>query len=154
MSAFIVRFKQLLKLSLSDIRIILIALILLPLTAFFLRIKGFKWTQSLLSRCLPIKILPHIPQTNQLVIAKSIAKMVSVAANHGPYRANCLKKTLVSWWLLSRKGIQTELKIGVNKDEGNFNAHSWLELQGEVLNDTADVDERFSVFQSCKSQKS
>ena len=148
MSDSVRRYKQLKELKLSDFWMIFISLILLPLTAFFLKIKGFKSTQSLLNQCLTKNTFNPLSQSDQLTIAKNIAKMVSIAANHGPYKANCLKKTLVTWWLLSRKGIHTELKIGVNKDEGDFNAHSWLEFQGEVLNDTADVDERFSVFNS------
>ena len=82
----------------------------------------------------------------QRLQAINIAKMVTVAANHGPYRANCLKKSLITWWLLAKKGIQSELKIGVNKQEGNFNAHAWVEFHGAVVNDAADIEKRFSLF--------
>ena len=147
------KFKQLAELSSSELRILFVALFLLPLTALSLKIKGLKWTQSLLNRFLPKKARVTVPQNLQLEEAQSIARIVLVAANHGPYRANCLKKSLVTRWLLSRRGIETDLKIGVNKDEGNFNAHAWVEFQRTVLNDTADIDEHFSVFDSEKLPK-
>jgi hypothetical protein len=139
--------KKLSELSSSELGVLLIAMIYLPLTACALKIKGFNWTQSALNRHSP-KINSQITISHQLLEAKSIARMVVIAANHGPYRANCLKKSLVTWWLLARRGIQSELKIGVNKEEGSFNAHSWVEFQGAVVNDATDIDHRFSTFDS------
>ena len=153
MNKFNYRYQQIINLTLSDIYIIFISLILLPLTALALKIKGFKSTKSIFSKLLIKNNTHQIPESNQLTIAKNTSKMVSIAANHGPYRANCLKKTLVTQWLLNKKGIQTQLKIGVNKDERDLNAHSWLEFQGEILNDNADVNLRFSAFDSSKPQK-
>ena len=148
------QYRQITELSSSELRILFVALFLLPLTALSLRTKGFRWTQSFLNRFLPEKTCANVLHNLQLEEAQSIAKIVLVAANHGPYRANCLKKSLVTRWLLNRKGIETDLKIGVNKDDGKFNAHAWVEFQGMVLNDTADIDERFSVFDSGKLPKS
>ncbi len=140
--------RQLSELSSSELIILSIALFLLPITAFSLQVKGFKWTRTLLSNeCLP-KINSKTPTPQKLLEAKSIAGMVGIAANHGPYRANCLIKSLVTWWLLAKRGIQSELKIGVNKEAGDFNAHAWVEFQGIVVNDAADIDERFSILDS------
>jgi len=36
--------------------------------------------------------------------------------------------------------------IGVRKATGRFEAHAWVELRGVVLNDSADVRERFAAF--------
>jgi hypothetical protein len=141
------QFSQLSQLSLSELWILLIALFLLPITAIVLEVKGFSWTQSFLDRC-SSKINPTVPVSFQLLQAKNIAKIVAVAANHGPYRANCLKKSLVTKWLLAKRGIQSDLKIGVNTDKGNFSAHSWIEFQGAVLHDASDINERFSIFDS------
>ncbi len=72
--------------------------------------------------------------------------MVVAAARHGPYRANCLKQALATWWLLLRRGIATDLKIGVNREDGDFNAHSWVEYRGTVLMEADDVGDRYSTF--------
>lgn len=143
---FIKRYRQFTALSLSEIQVLFIALILLPLTAFLLKIKGFRRTQIFLNRFISEKT--HTSDLNHILLEKAqgIAKLVSIAANHGPYRANCLKKSLVIWWLLGRRGIQTNLKIGVKKDEESFNAHAWVEFEGVVLNERGDVGSRFSAF--------
>jgi len=138
------RIQQLQALSADEWRVLLLSMPLLPMIALVLQLKGFKWTQALLSNHSNPK--SSIPEDEQLKMAQSIARMVSAAANHGPYRANCLKKSLATWWLLERRGIATELNIGVNKEAGDFNAHAWVEYRGNVLIDSSDVGERFSAF--------
>ncbi len=53
--------------------------------------------------------------------------MVNIAALRGPFRPTCLERSLVLWWLLQRDGIQSDLRIGVRKDEGELKAHAWVE---------------------------
>ena len=72
--------------------------------------------------------------------------MVRIAANHGLFRANCLEQSLTLSWLLKRRGIETDLRIGAQKHEGKFAAHAWIELDGVAINDSHDVGERFPVF--------
>jgi hypothetical protein len=48
--------------------------------------------------------------------------------------------------LLRRRGIAGDLRIGVRKEAGRFEAHAWVELGGRVLNDNEDVGERFAAF--------
>ena len=69
----------------------------------------------------------------QLAIAHHIVKIVAIAAHHGPYKANCLKKSLLGWWWLARKGIVTELIIGATKELRDLHAHAWLVLNGIPL---------------------
>ena len=140
--------KQLRQLSIFEFKVLLLSILLLPILALAIKFKGFKWTQTLLSKHLPKKHGILIPEDEQLKVARSVARMVSVAANYGFYSANCLKKSLLTWWLLRRRGIAIELKIGVNKGAGDFNAHAWVEYRGNVLIDTTDVGQRFSTFDS------
>ena len=39
-----------------------------------------------------------------------------------------------------------QLRIGVNQDAGEFQAHAWVERHGVVLNDHSDIHCRFAVF--------
>jgi len=133
------RLKQLEELTFTEWRVLLSAILLLPMIALVLKSIGFKKTQTFLSNHLTKK---------QLEEAQSVARMVSIAANHGFYSANCLKKSLLTWWLLGRRGIATDLKIGVNKETGDFNAHAWVEYRGNVLIDATDIEDRFSAFGS------
>ena len=137
--------------SAQEWQVLLTSLVLLPSIALALRLKGFKWTRAFLQKRIPERN-ESPPDTesssleNSLLIAQSIARMVSAAANHGPYRANCLKRSLATWWLLQRRGITAELNIGVNKDAGDFNAHAWVEYMGNTLIEADDVTDRYSTF--------
>ncbi len=51
------------------------------------------------------------------------------------------------WWLLRRQGVASELRIGVRKEQGRFEAHAWVEREGVALNDGSDVNVRFAAFQ-------
>ncbi len=85
--------------------------------------------------------------------ATRLARMVRLAARYGPHRANCLKQSLVIWWLLRQRGLETALRIGVRKEEEQFEAHAWIECLGRPLNEGADIHERFVPFDQILSQE-
>jgi hypothetical protein len=78
--------------------------------------------------------------------ARRIARMVKIAASHGPYRATCLPQSLTLWLLLRRRGIASSLRIGVRKEISRLDAHAWVEIDGIVVNDRMDVPDRFVPF--------
>jgi hypothetical protein len=122
------------------------SLVLLPLMALGLRFFGFKRWQALLSQF--AADIQSVSGEQALLIrkARSITRMVGAASRHGPYRASCLPQSLTLWWLLRRQGIVSQVRIGVRKVMGELEAHAWVEFQGQVLNDGADVHQRFAVF--------
>jgi len=79
-------------------------------------------------------------------MARRAARAVNIAARYGPYRANCLKRSLVLDRWLHRQGIESQLKLGAGLVEGDLSAHAWVEHGGVVLNDHKDVGKRFNVF--------
>ena len=81
-----------------------------------------------------------------MIECQNITKMVNIAAGHSLFAASCLHRSLVLWWLLGREGFASDLRLGAQKAEGQFEAHAWVEYQGTVLNDTEDVHQRFATF--------
>jgi hypothetical protein len=123
------------------------ALALLPLTALALRVVGFNRWQTALARLAPVQGGATAgDEADILRRARAATRLVEAAARHGPFRAACLPRSLALWWLLRRRGIDTDLRIGVRKEAGRFEAHAWVELWGLVLNDTTDVRHRFAAF--------
>jgi hypothetical protein len=118
------------------------ALVLLPLTVAALRLMGFRRCQALLARLAPRRT----DQAATAYDARGMARIVDVAARHGLVKATCLPRSLVLWWLLRRQSIDSNLRIGVRKEAGRFEAHAWVELHSVVLNDGGDVHERFAAF--------
>ena len=48
--------------------------------------------------------------------------------------------------MLRRNGIDSELRIGVRRGDGAFQAHSWVEYAGLVLNDWEGQRREFRAF--------
>ncbi len=124
-------------LSAAEWRWLLAALVLLPMAGLSLRFSSYQRTRALLKRW----VVSENQSRKSMVDGKSttdpvalqVVRMVSVAAHHGPYRANCLRQALVAWALLQQHGFPTELKVGVKKDLEGFAAHAWVESNGRII---------------------
>lgn len=73
--------------------------------------------------------------------------MIDLAARRGVFKANCLHRSLVLWWMLEMRGIRSELKFGARRLDGSFEAHAWVELDGRIINDAPDIREQFAPFE-------
>ncbi len=154
-------------------RLWLTAWLALPMLALLLRWVGFRRTQRLLVRLapnwntrLPVhsrdaknaeeaqrlfeKPLRNLCGTLRLCgeerFAEVVARLINSAARHSLFTVNCLPQSLLVWWMLRREGIEAELRIGVRKDRQVVEAHAWVEMSGQVLNDQSDVERRFQPF--------
>ncbi|MCB1033151.1 MAG: lasso peptide biosynthesis B2 protein [Acidobacteria bacterium] len=93
------------------------------------------------------------PQNHQtlaghdLSIARDAAASVERAARGLPFSTSCLDRSAALLDLLRREGLEGDLRIGVRRGLEGVEAHAWVELNGEVLNDSADVHQRYSAFQ-------
>lgn len=122
--------------------------LLLPLTGAALRLFGYQGTRDRLARLSRPSgsAIPTEPCAAPGETAGRIARLVGIAANHGPYRATCLRQSLALWWLLRRRGVAAELRIGVRKEEGELLAHAWVECGGQALNDGQGVSKSYAAF--------
>ncbi len=137
------RLAKLASLNTDEWRILFAAAWLLPATALSLRVFGYRRTRAWMDRHVSSN---RSEPANAALEATRVARLVSVAAHRGPYRANCLRQALVAWWLLGRRGVATNLVIGVRKDAQGFAAHAWVERNGEVIVGGADSPERFQAM--------
>jgi hypothetical protein len=143
------RLRQLAELSLLQWWIILVAIFMLPMIALSLRFSGFKQTKNRMSLLIPASIDGISAGEDNLSRAQLISRAVVIAGNHGVYRANCLKQALLLWWLLARRGILSELKLGTQKiPQDTFSAHAWVEYRGNVLIGESNIEDRFLAFES------
>ncbi len=140
------------------------ATLFLPLTALAVYSVGVGRWQRTLTRLSSLKKAPAsdgnvatvrsteksvAPEDERAVIQKArvIAKIVRIAAQRGIYHANCLEQSLVLWWLLALRNIESELRFGARKENAQLEAHAWIVCCGVSLNEEADVHERFSLFE-------
>ncbi|MDJ1184128.1 lasso peptide biosynthesis B2 protein [Roseofilum casamattae] len=137
--------------------LVLQALVLLLFVALSLKTSGLKVTQNRLGYWLPAQVngdRPNEDEREQLERVRAIAQSVRIAAKYCQPWAKCLQKSLVLWSLLTRQGIESDLRIGVRRESGEFQAHAWVEWQGFALNDARDVRDRYSTFEHPIQNKS
>jgi len=131
----------------EDRLLILRAALILPLTGIGLRLFGFRRWKKLIEKFpLPAHLLESMPADLQRETALRAVRAVRSVELHGPTHPNCLERSMTLWWLLRREGVNGELHIGARKEGGRFEAHAWIELGGQVLNDGAEVHQHYARF--------
>jgi hypothetical protein len=132
---------------LEDRKLILRAGLILPLTEVGLRLFGFRrWKELIEKFSLPAHLPQSLPTDLQCQTALRTVRAVRSVELHGPTTPNCLERSMVLWWLLRRDGVDGELHIGARKEGSRFEAHAWVELGGQVLNDGAEVHQHYARF--------
>ena len=125
--------------------LLLRALVVLPLVALSLKVRGFDATRSTLRKM----ISSVTPQKDSVPLSKQIAltaHMVNAADRHGLVHPSCLVKSLTLWWLLGRQGITSELRVGVRKEGENLEAHAWVERERIALNEPEERHHHYAAF--------
>jgi hypothetical protein len=79
---------------------------------------------------------------HSLVDVERAAGLVERVSRFYPFEATCLRKSLVLWWLLKRRGVPARLRLGVRTLDG-FEAHAWVECDGRPVFD-GDLAHRFA----------
>jgi hypothetical protein len=69
--------------------------------------------------------------------ARRYARQIERASYCYPARVRCLHRSLVLHHWLRREGLSSILRIGVSKGRATLMAHAWVELDGQVVNDSA-----------------
>jgi len=115
-----------------------------------LRLAGFRRWKNVLAALAPSPNTTarqaNASQPSQRDAAQTIARMAAAATRNFFFNTNCLEQSLVLWWLLRRRGIAAELRIGARKEFERFEAHAWVEADSAVLNDATAEHRHFVPF--------
>jgi Transglutaminase-like superfamily len=122
---------------------------LVPLISLSLRLRGFRATQASLQKRLGSAVSSQNVPTNpsEGEYAALTARMVASAAVRSFGIATCLERSLAVWWLLSRRGIASKVRIGTRKTGQKFEAHAWVECDGMALNEPEEVHKHYAAFE-------
>lgn len=124
------------------------AVALLPVISASLHLRGFRKTQLSLQKHTSAR---SARPDNALAAARLVARMVRAAVRSGFGHPTCLEESLTLWSLLARRGIASELRVGVRKSGEKIEAHAWVECEGGALNEPEDVHENFAAFDAALS---
>lgn len=131
------------ELSHGEQRFLLTAMAGLPLVWAGLRLFGLAAVQAWIGQA---ESRPKIAARIEDV--KRLGALVNLGAQHMLGPSSCLPRSLLLVWLLRRKGIESQLRIGVRLDSGILAAHAWVEYGGIPANDRDGIQEHYSAFSS------
>jgi hypothetical protein len=123
------------------------AVTLLPVISVSLRLRGFQSTKESLQRRLRMKSGAATGAGSAEDLRKT-CRMVATATHYGFGHPTCLAQSLALWHLLREQKIEAQLRIGVNKAAGKFEAHAWLEHEGVALNQFEEQHQHYAAFES------
>jgi hypothetical protein len=134
-------------------RLALESLVVCLLSVIALRLIGFgAWKRALsLSSRLPSTALGRFA-CDDIAIAQAYASVVNMVARNTWGLVTCLPRSLTLWWLLRRRGIESELLLGVWKDGERIAAHAWVACHGTVIGE-ADQQQFLSLQSVTRASK-
>ena len=127
------RFRAAVALSPRDRRVLAQAWFGLLSVDVALRVLPFRWVQQLLS--VRRKGSSDGWHGEAALAIRRVGRFVGVAGRNHLYPMGCLRRSLVLQWLLARRGIAADLRIGVQREGDGLRAHAWLERAGQLVGD-------------------
>lgn len=117
-----------------------------------LRLLGYRNWKNLLEWFLsPQRLGSDLTDLPLRASARQLAGLQERVARNFIFTVNCLDRSLTLWWRLRRRNYPAELRVGARKEAGRFEAHAWVELDGEALNDEGWAHRHFTPFEGSLS---
>jgi hypothetical protein len=88
-----------------------------------------------------------------LAIAQRLQKLVYLASRLHLLSMTCLPRAFTIRWMLGRRGIPAQLRIGMNKTSTGIHAHAWVEIDGQPIGESEDITERFKILGSMECKR-
>lgn len=133
------------KLNGADRRLLLLMSLLVPVVAVSVRCFGFSRVFFAIGRLAGTPAADSTP--NAEAFTARVRELTRYIKLKGVYRGNCLSRSLMMWLLLRRRGICCDLIVGSRFQDGEFEAHAWVERDAQPLNANKLVRQRYAVFE-------
>lgn len=137
------KLQQFRRLPRSDRWLLLRIGLLVPLIEVCLRTFGFKRVVGWLRRIALTKKVVADPAMD----VERHRSLVFLFHQELPFAGRCLARALGLWYLLQRRGIETDLRFGVKKQEGELAAHAWVEYCARPLTLDPEVQQHYAAFE-------
>lgn len=111
-----------------------------------IRLFGFNGWLTRISRGLSSSNM-HGSELLESETIHQIANIIDKACRYSSIRSTCLTRSITLWWILRQESIPVELRIGVRNRDEIFEAHAWVELYNQVINDESRVKNEYTLFE-------
>ncbi|HXA81565.1 MAG TPA: lasso peptide biosynthesis B2 protein [Methylomirabilota bacterium] len=122
------------------------AVLLLPLVRWSLHLRGYSKTFASLQKRVRPQASAVENHTDTREAVQLTCRLLRAAVRHSPAQFTCLEESLTLWFLLREQGIPASLRIGVRKENEEFEAHAWVEHGGEALNQLETLHHHYAAF--------
>jgi len=86
----------------------------------------------------------RLPLLGRRVQEARVFRIADIAARVIKPEGQCLIRSLLVFWLLKTRGKDTQLVIGVQRNEAQINAHAWIETTGGPIGDRPESIAQFT----------
>ena len=116
-------------LSFSEFLMLVVSVLTLPVVSVLLKLRGFRKTERFMALFSRLDIQSEASPAR----VDQAARMVSVAAVRGPYKARCLEQAITVWWMRGVMGISSTIRLGVYDSGESIEAHAWVLHEGKIV---------------------
>ena len=145
------RFRRFRRLSGFERGVVLEAVIGLPIAWLAVRLLGFRICRAAFEKPRAAAQNSKSREADTLDIARRIAHLEAVTAANLFFRTSCLEQSLVLCRMLRRRGLNADLRIGARKEANRFEAHAWVEVEGNVVDGGGTEHLHFVPFEHSES---
>jgi len=124
------------------------ALVLTAVIPAGFRLFGVNRTQGLLRRWSSLAATKDNAGRDPHRVVRMARRAELLLRRTGRPDGTCLTRSLTVWTLLLRRGLATDLRVGVRRAESGIEAHAWLELHGTPVNEDPDVVSSYGPYPS------
>lgn len=79
-------------------------------------------------------------------VISAVRRSQALARRATGIEGSCLVRSLTLWVLLLRRGVETDLRLGIRKKEGRTEGHAWIEWAGKALNERQELIDTYHVY--------
>jgi hypothetical protein len=130
---------------------VLEAAIGLPIACLAVRLLGFRICRAAFGEPGGATRNSKVLEADTLNIARRIAQLEAVTAANLFLRTSCLELSVVLCRMLTRRGMNAGLRIGARKEADRFEAHAWVEMEGNVVDGGGTEHLHFIPFKHSES---
>lgn len=76
--------------------------------------------------------------------AHAIASIFADVVARHPVSTNCLHRALALHFVLVRRGVDAQFRIGIRREAPHFPGHAWVEAAGVALNEGCALRETYA----------
>jgi len=136
----------------AERRAVIVTAILVPATHLLIRVINYRQTMAL-AAWTAARWPRRQPVADTQLVINQLRLATARVQRYSPLPGNCLSRSIVLWWRLRRRGLEPDLRLGVSLAGGTFAAHAWVEHEGQVLNDTGDVADRYQPLTTAPARQ-